>query len=85
MIQGLAASQTKMAGIMFREKQIEEDLEDKIGLTSLIHDECIAETSPDFREEGRKIIEECMENGAQFFCEKVKMKAGAVLTNFWWH
>lgn len=84
-IQGLAASQTKMAGIMFREKQIEEDLEDKIGLTSLIHDECIAETSPDFREEGRKIVEECMENGAQFFCEKVKMKAGAVIVDFWYH
>lgn len=84
-IQGLAASQTKMAGILFRERQIERGIQDKVWLTSLIHDESLGETALDYREEGRKFLQDCMEEGAQYFCEKVKMKAAAFCVDYWYH
>lgn len=84
-IQGFAGSQTKMAGIMFRKYQIENNLQDKLFITNLIHDEFLAEVSLNFQEEGREIIEKCMIDGAQYFCKKVKMDAQAVLVNYWHH
>jgi DNA polymerase-1 len=84
-IQGLSGSQTKKAGILFREFQLKNNLQDKIKITNLIHDECLAECQEDFVEEGRQIIENCMKQGAQYYCSKVKMEAEAVITDFWHH
>lgn len=84
-IQGLAGSQTKMAGIYFREYQLNNNLEDKLYITNLIHDESLAETIEEFKEEGRQILQDCMERGAQYFCKLVTMKAEAVVNSFWGH
>jgi Steigviridae DNA polymerase I len=84
-IQGLAGSQTKMAGIKFREYQIEHGLRDKLYLTSLIHDESLGECIEEFAEEGKKIIAMCMKEGASMFCKRVQMKAEAVIADFWYH
>ena len=84
-IQGLSGSQTKKAGILFREYQLKHNLQDKIKITNLIHDECLAECQEDFVIEGKKIIENCMKEGAQYYCSKVKMEAEAVIVDFWHH
>ena len=84
-VQGLAGSQTKMAGIMFREYQILNHLENKVWLTNLIHDESLGEAVDNFKEEGRIILQDCMERGAQYFCKLVTMKAEALINTFWGH
>lgn len=84
-VQGLAGSQTKMAGIYFREHQILNNLQDKVWLTNLIHDEALGEAKQEFAEEGRAILQDCMERGAQYFCKLVTMKAECVTNSFWYH
>lgn len=84
-IQGLAGGQLKRSGILFRERQIEQGLQNKIWLTSLIHDESLAEVAPGFEDEGVAFLESAMVDGAQSFCKQVKMKAEAASTTYWWH
>lgn len=84
-IQSLAGSQTKMAAILFRRYQIENNLQDKMWISSLIHDEVLAESNVDCSEECKGIIEKTMEDGGNTYCEKVKMKAQAHIVSFWHH
>jgi DNA polymerase I-like protein with 3'-5' exonuclease and polymerase domains len=84
-IQGLAGSQTKTFGVLFRKYQIEHNLRDKIYLTNLIHDESMAEVKEEYGEQGRQLIETLMKVGAQMYCSKVKMDAEGVLTTYWNH
>jgi DNA polymerase I-like protein with 3'-5' exonuclease and polymerase domains len=84
-IQGLAGSQTKTFGVLFRKYQIEHNLRDKIYLTNLIHDESMAEVREEYGEQGRQLIETLMKVGAQMYCSKVKMDAEGVLTTYWNH
>lgn len=82
-IQGRSGSQTKKAAVLFREYCIKNNLQDKLFLVNLIHDECSAEVSKDFAEEGLKILKEKMIEGAQFFCQKVKMDAEGNINTHW--
>jgi DNA polymerase-1 len=84
-IQGLAGSQTKMAGVLFRRYQIENNLRDKLYLTSLVHDECLSEVVKEMAEEGLKVLEEKMIEGANLFCKKVKMGATGNICEYWSH
>lgn len=84
-VQGLAASQLKMSGIIIRRYIIEHDLEGKFAIVSLIHDECLAESLQEYAEECKKLIEESMVTGGNKFCKKVQMAAEAVLTEWWKH
>lgn len=83
-IQALAGLQTKSAGVLFRKHQIKNNLQDKIYITNLIHDEVLIETKTEYAEEGKQIIEDCMKRSAQHFCKKVKMEATAEIVS-WWH
>ena len=62
---------------------IENNLQDKLFLVNLIHDECSAEVNEDFAEEGLQILKSKMIEGAQFFCEKVKMDAEGNINTNW--
>jgi len=84
-IQGRAGSQTKKAGILFRKHQLKNNLQDKVWLVSLIHDESLAETILEFSEKAKRIIEVCMINGAQTYCNKVKMDAIGFIVDYWHH
>lgn len=84
-IQGAAANQTKRMGILFRKYQIENNLQNIFYLVNLIHDESLAETTIDFKEKAKPLLEKFMEEGAQYYCKKVIMKAESVLTEFWHH
>lgn len=84
-IQGLAGSQTKMAGVLFRKHVLENNLQDKIFITLFVHDEALGEAITGYEEQGRTLIEKCMEDGAMTFCSKVKMKAEAITNTFWNH
>jgi len=84
-IQGLSGSQTKMAGVLFRRYQLENNLRDTVYLTSLVHDECLAESKKEFAEQGLKLLEEKMIEGANLFCKKVKMGASGNVCVYWSH
>ena len=84
-IQGRAGSQTKKAGVLFRKYQLENNLQDKMWLVSLIHDESLTETALDFAEYAKPIVEKCMIEGAEAFCSKVKMDAIGFIVDYWHH
>ena len=84
-IQGTSGSITKIAGILVRKKLIELNLDDKIFITNLIHDECILECEEKYSEQASKLLEECMEKAGKAWCTIVPLKAEAVITTFWNH
>lgn len=84
-VQGLAASQLKMSGIIIRRYIIEHGLENKFYPVSLIHDECLAETQLEYADECKKVVEESMVKGGQKFCKQVKMAAEASIVSWWYH
>ena len=84
-IQSLAASQMKMAGIIFRRHILNNNIEKVMYLTSLIHDEMIAECDLDQQDECSLQVQKCMIDGGNKFCSKVKMEATPVITSFWYH
>lgn len=84
-VQGTAGSQSKTAAIIFRNYQIKNNLRDTIWLTNMVHDEVVAECKNEYIEEGKKLIEKCMIDGASIFCKKVKMEACAVGAEYWQH
>ena len=79
-IQGLAGSMTKMAGVLFRQWQLENGKQDEIFLVNVVHDEYTAETTND---SNYKIVQECMEKGGNMFVTSVQMKAEAIITKYW--
>lgn len=84
-IQGLAGSQSKKAAVLLRREIINNNLQDKIQLTNIIHDEFLAEAAEDYQEEARYLVEKCMIDGANEFCTHVKMAAEAVIVPYWHH
>ena len=84
-IQGLSGSQIKMFAILFRRYQLENNLRDTIYLTSLIHDEALAEVKKEYAEQGLKLVIDKMIEGANMFCSKVKMGAAGGLCQYWKH
>jgi DNA polymerase I-like protein with 3'-5' exonuclease and polymerase domains len=83
-IQGLAAIQMKEAAIRFRRQCIEENTADKMYITSLIHDEMIAEALEGYTDQCQKQVQKSMEEGGNRFCKSIKMTAEAVIVD-WWH
>jgi len=84
-IQGLAGSQLKMAGIIFRRYIINNNLEGKVALVSLIHDEILVECIEELVESTKIEVEKAMIVGGNKFCKKVKMGAEGVIGEFWYH
>lgn len=84
-IQGTAGSITKKAGVLFRKWIIENDLEDVVFITNIIHDEINIESYKKYSERAAKALEDCMEEAGKAWCTTVPLKAGAVITNYWTH
>lgn len=84
-IQGFAGSQTKLAGILLRKHIIEHNLENQVMHTNSVHDEVLVESVQEYSEDARKLVQNCMEEGGNFFCKSVKMTAEAVICDFWKH
>ncbi len=84
-IQSLAGAQTKLAGILFRRRQIEQGLRSEIKLVNLIHDEALVEATNEYTDKAKELIESSMIDGANHFCNRVKMEASAVINDYWHH
>lgn len=84
-IQGRSGSQTKTAAILFRKYQIDNNLRNTVYLTNLIHDEITAECTKEYGEKGRELIQKVMVEGGNVYVTKLKMKADAVIVDWWYH
>ena len=84
-IQSRNASQMKLAMCLFRRYLIANDLQDSISLTSIVHDEALAESIIEKSKLTRELVEKFMIEGANTYTSNVKMDAEAVITPYWHH
>jgi DNA polymerase I len=84
-IQGEAGGITKLAPILFRRWILENELQDVVFITNLVHDEINVEVREDYAQLAAKNLEICMKKAADKWCTIVPLNADAVITNHWTH
>lgn len=84
-IQGEAGGITKFAPILFRRWILDNNLENKVYITNIVHDEINIEGHEDYSELVSKNLEDCMKKAGAKWCKIVPLGAKAVITDFWNH
>jgi len=84
-IQGEAGGITKLAPILFRKWILENELQDVVFITNLVHDEINVEVKEEYAELAARNLERCMKEAADKWCKIVPLGADAVITNYWTH
>ena len=84
-IQGAAGSITKLAAIYYRKWILDNNFQDKIFITNLIHDEINVESLEELSEIAANNLEICMQESGKKWCKTIPLKAEAVITNYWNH
>lgn len=84
-IQGAAGSITKLAAIFFRKWLNDNNLNDYIFITNLIHDEINLEVLENYTEIAARNLEDCMQRAGEIWCKTIPLKADAVITDYWTH
>jgi DNA polymerase-1 len=84
-IQGEAGGITKYAAVLYRQWILEEQLEDHVFVTNLVHDEVNVEADSKYAEFAAKALEDCMAKAGDLWCKDIKLKAEACITTYWTH
>ena len=84
-IQGEAGSITKLAAIMFLKEVKQLNLEDRIFITNLVHDEINVEAELIHAPLAATLLEEAMSDAANYWCKTVPLTAKAVISDHWGH
>ena len=84
-IQGTSGSMTKYAGILFRRWILENNLQNHVFITNLIHDEANVECIKALSGTVAHNLEQCMLQSANMWCKDIPMKATAVIGTYWGH
>jgi DNA polymerase-1 len=84
-IQGEAGGITKLAAILYRNWILENELQDVVFISNLVHDEINVEAKEEYSEEAAVNLERCMKQAADKWCTIVPLNAEAVITNYWTH
>lgn len=84
-IQGEAGSITKYASILFRRWILDNQLEDKVFITNIVHDEINVESIEKHAQLAADNLERCMAEAANVWCKIIPLKATAIITNYWNH
>lgn len=84
-IQGTSGSITKQAAINFRKKLIENNWDEYVKITNIVHDEINLEVKSEYAERAARLLEQCMEDAGLLWCQLVPLKADAVITDHWSH
>lgn len=84
-VQGLSGSMTKYASILFRRWILENNLENEVFITNIVHDEINLECTLDYTTSAANALEHAMKTAADMWCKLVKMNASAVITDHWGH
>lgn len=84
-IQGTSAAITKLAGILYWEHLVSDNLLFKVKINIICHDEYLIEVPEDIAEKEAVILKECMEKAGSYYCPIVPLTATPVITKFWKH
>lgn len=84
-IQGAAGSITKFAAILFRRWILENNLQNYVSITNLVHDEINLEVHNSYTKLAAEYLEKCMEKAGGVWCTTIPLKADAVITTYWNH
>lgn len=84
-IQGEAGGITKLAPILFRKWILENELQDVVFITNLVHDEINVEVKEDYAQIAAENLERCMEEAGARWCKTIPLHADAVITDYWTH
>jgi DNA polymerase-1 len=83
LIQGTAALQTKLAGILMYEEFLKRGWLGTVHIVNVIHDEYVVECPSAMAEEVKVVVEEKMAEGGNYFMDEVVMYAEAKICNHW--
>jgi len=84
-IQGASGSMTKYSGVLFRRWILDNNYQNEVFITNIIHDESNVECLKKHSKTVAINLEKCMLQSAEMWCKEVPMKASAVITNYWGH
>lgn len=84
-VQGTAADITKYAGILFFKEILRNNWIGKVLIVNLIHDELLIECPKNLTNTVKQILLDCMVKAGEFFCPIVKLKADALVGDYWVH
>jgi len=84
-IQGEAGGITKLAPILFRRWILNNNLQNYIFITNIIHDEINLEVKEEYAELAALNLERCMKEAGAKWCKQIPLGADAVITNYWTH
>lgn len=85
-IQGAAGSITKLAGILFRQYILDNDYENEIMITNMVHDEILVECTDNERtQQHADMLEQCMFRAGERWSQTVPLVAEAVIADYWHH
>jgi DNA polymerase I-like protein with 3'-5' exonuclease and polymerase domains len=84
-IQGEAGGITKFAVILMRQWIMNNQLEDVISITNIVHDEINLEVKEEFAIKAAKALEECMTRAGAKWCKIVPLNADAQIVDYWTH
>ena len=84
-IQGEAGGVTKLAPILYRKWIIDNQLENEIFITNIVHDEINVEVKEEYAELAATHLERCMQEAGKRWCTTVLLGADAVITDYWNH
>ncbi len=83
LIQGTAALQTKVAGILFYIYLYERNLLGTVKVVNIIHDEYVVECPKEMAEEIKVALVDCMVKGGDYFMDIIPMAADAHIDTKW--
>ena len=84
-IQGSAGSITKLAAIYFKNWILENNLQESVYTTNLVHDEINVETLEIHSKVVAKALENAMQKAGKVWCKTIPLNAEAVISEFWGH
>lgn len=84
-IQGEAGGITKFAPILYRRWILENNLQDVIAMTNIVHDEINVEGHIESSEIAATNLELCMKKAGAKWCKTIPLGAEAVITDYWNH
>lgn len=84
-IQGLAGSMTKLAGVMLYREITSHKAEQFVKIVNIIHDEIVLEVHNDWIDRAAQWVQQSMEGAGEVFVKSVKMIAKPSITHSWEH
>lgn len=84
-IQGTSAAITKLAGILYWNHLVKENLVFKVKIAIICHDEYLIEVPKELAEQEALALKKCMEEAGSYYCETVPLTATPVITEHWKH